>query len=153
MISISIIIHFLSLCCNKQLYSKKKNTQITKSQQKLKQMGKHTRCLAFLTAVIIMWWNSISNSTILLQPTLDGKSDVTSSNNTINTTTTSSENYLSRDAPKNCHRRCTHYKSKIFYDEPTDGGLDDRIRLINAMTNLASFLCAELYILVSKIPF
>ena len=114
-----------------------------------------TRCLAFafLTAAIIMWWNSISNSTILLQTTLDNHyaiSGVSSSNRTINTTTTSSENYLSRDAPKNCHRRCTHYKSKIFYDEPTDGGLDDRIRLINALSNLASFLCAELYLLVSK---
>ena len=111
-------------------------------------MGKHTRCLAFLTAVIIIWWN-MSNNIVLLQPTLDGKSDVTSSNNTINTT--SSENYLNRDAPKNCHRRCTHYRNKIFYAESANlGGLDDRIRLINAMSNLASFLCAELYLLVSK---
>lgn len=113
-------------------------------------MGKHTRCLAFLTAVIIIWWN-MSNNIMLLQPTFDDNHalfDVTSSNTAINTT--SSENYLNRDAPKNCHRRCTHYRSKIFYAESTDGGLDDRIRLINAMSNLASFLCAELYLLVSK---
>ena len=94
----------------------------------------------------------MSNSTMLLDTTLEDHhaiSDATSSHRTINTTT-SSENYLNRDAPKNCHRRCTHYKSKIFYAESTDGGLDDRIRLINAMSNLASFLCAELYLLVSK---
>ena len=90
---------------------------------------------------------------MLLDTTLEDHhaiSDATSSNRTINNTTTSSENYLNRDAPKNCHRRCTHYKSKIFYAESTDGGLDDRIRLINAMSNLASFLCAELYLLVRK---
>ena len=114
-------------------------------------MGMRTKCLAFLIAFIIIWWN-MSNSTMLLDTTLEDHhaiSDATSSNRTINTTT-SSENYLNRDAPKNCHRRCTHYKSKIFYAESTDGGLDDRIRLINAMSNLASFLCAELYLLVSK---
>ena len=42
-------------------------------------------------------------------------------------------------------------KAKIFYANTANlGGLDDRIRLINAMSNLASFLCAELYLLVSK---
>jgi len=115
-------------------------------------MGMRTKCRAFLIAFIIIWWN-MSNSTMLLDTTLEDHhaiSDATSSNRTINTTT-SSENYLNRDAPKNCHRRCTHYKSKIFYAESTDGGLDDRIRLINAMSNLASFLCAELYLLVRSI--
>ena len=115
-------------------------------------MGMRTKCRAFLIAFIIIWWN-MSNSTMLLDTTLEDHhaiSDATSSNRTINTTT-SSENYLNRDAPKNCHRRCTHYESKIFYANTANlGGLDDRIRLINAMSNLASFLCAELYLLVRK---
>eukprot|EP00581_Thalassiosira_minuscula_P004756 CAMPEP_0183736344 /NCGR_PEP_ID=MMETSP0737-20130205/49041_1 /TAXON_ID=385413 /ORGANISM="Thalassiosira miniscula, Strain CCMP1093" /LENGTH=410 /DNA_ID=CAMNT_0025970313 /DNA_START=273 /DNA_END=1505 /DNA_ORIENTATION=+ len=56
------------------------------------------------------------------------------------------ENYLLRDEPKNCRRKCIHYQSKILYAEPTDGGLEDRIRVINALSNLAAFLCAELYL-------
>ena len=109
-----------------------------------------TKCItAYVIAVIIFWWNGVSNhTTLLLQPSNDddyATSDVTSSNSTI------SDNYLNRDAPTSCQRRCNTYnQSKIFYAESTGGGLDDRIRLINAMTNLASFLCAELYILVSK---
>ena len=115
-----------------------------------------TRCIT-VYAVIIFWWNGVSNhTTLLLQSSndddyttsdMDETSDVTSSNSTI------SDNYLNLDAPTSCQRRCNANQSKIFYAESTGGGLDDRIRLINAMTNLASFLCAELYILVSKIPF
>ena len=107
-----------------------------------------SRCItAYLIAVIIFWWN-VSNSKTLPLQTIDdhyATSDVTSNY---------SENYLNRKAPKSCHRKCNTYnQSKIFYADSGGGGLDDRIRLINAMINLASFLCAELYILVSKIPF
>lgn len=59
-------------------------------------------------------------------------------------------NYFSQEEPKNCRRKCMHYNSKIHYSEPTDGGLDDRIRIVNAMVNFASFLCAELILQVSK---
>ena len=111
---------------------------------------------AYLIAVIIFWWTASNSTTLLLQTAIDDRyatSDVTSNNNS-NRTITGSENYLNLEAPKHCHRKCNTYnQSKIFYADSGGGGLDDRIRLINAMINLASFLCADLYILVSKIPF
>lgn len=44
-----------------------------------------------------------------------------------------------------CRRKCLHpHRNKIYYAEPTDAGLDDRIHVIKAMTDIAGFLCADL---------